>query len=100
MERNPNLPLFFFFFPQTLPLWAKIVIPVGSWILIPFVFYGTVIFVERGRNIFLSLKPLFLACFNTRAGKELKHQREDLKAMLRTLVEMVRKIRPQTNPSN
>jgi len=58
-------------------------------LLIPILFFATVRFVERSRNLFLSLGPLFYACFNSQAGKALRQKREHLQGELRVLVELV-----------
>ena len=64
-------------------------LPLAFFFLIPPMSFMTILFVESGRNIFLSLPPLVMACFGSDDAKELKSEREVLQEKLRAIVDKV-----------
>lgn len=73
----------------SLPIWAKVIIPIGSAIVLPLFLFYSVVIAGYALRLWLSLPPLLYAsCLQVRHNG-LKQQRADLEKKVKELVEVL-----------
>ncbi|KAI9319997.1 hypothetical protein BX666DRAFT_1853235 [Dichotomocladium elegans] len=73
----------------------KILLPVATWISLPFISYASLRFGEIGLDILRSLQPLYMAAFDTDAINALRANREKLS---HDLTELINEYGPKVFP--